>query len=316
MPAPLTPTSPTRSPGPSRQVACASSLRRRARDPRPRGRSRPCRDAAPRTAPARARSRGGGSSAISTFAASMRNLGLAVRAGAPRRSQASSLRARFCRRLSVAAACRGPLRLGQHVGGVAAVVLVDGPVVHLPGAVAHRVEEPAVVGDDDERPHRVRPGAGPASRRPRRRGGWSARPGRAGRDRRAAAVTASTVAARRRRARPRSGPGALRRGGLHHLTRDRVRGPLVVGAPAEHPLADAGRPVEVVGLVQHAQVRARRVASPARCPAASRRQIRSRVVLPSPLRPTTPIRCPWAMPRLTAGQQRTGAVRLARPTRG
>ena len=46
-------------------------------------------------------SRGGGSSAISSAAASSRNFGLDVRAGAPRRSQASSLRSRFCRFSSV-----------------------------------------------------------------------------------------------------------------------------------------------------------------------------------------------------------------------
>jgi hypothetical protein len=46
-------------------------------------------------------SRAGGSSAISAWAASMRNFGLLVRAGGPRRSQASSLRTRFIRRSSV-----------------------------------------------------------------------------------------------------------------------------------------------------------------------------------------------------------------------
>ncbi len=51
-------------------------------------------------------SRGGGSLAISSLAASMRNFGFDVRAGAPRRSQASSLRMRFCRLDSVAEACR------------------------------------------------------------------------------------------------------------------------------------------------------------------------------------------------------------------
>ncbi|SIM50426.1 Uncharacterised protein [Mycobacteroides abscessus subsp. abscessus] len=51
-------------------------------------------------------SRTGGTSAISSLAASMRNFGLEVRAGAPRRSHASSLRIRFCRLASAAAACR------------------------------------------------------------------------------------------------------------------------------------------------------------------------------------------------------------------
>ena len=52
------------------------------------------------------RSRGGGTSAMSSLAASIRNLGLEVRAGAPRRSQASSLRMRFWRLASAAASCR------------------------------------------------------------------------------------------------------------------------------------------------------------------------------------------------------------------
>ncbi|CKT58042.1 Uncharacterised protein [Mycobacterium tuberculosis] len=50
--------------------------------------------------------RGGGTSAISWLAASIRNLGLQVRAGAPRRNQASSLRSRFCRLASAAAVSR------------------------------------------------------------------------------------------------------------------------------------------------------------------------------------------------------------------
>ena len=40
-------------------------------------------------------SRGGGSVAINSFAASTRNLGFEVLAGAPRRSQASSLRSKL-----------------------------------------------------------------------------------------------------------------------------------------------------------------------------------------------------------------------------
>ena len=52
------------------------------------------------------RSRGGGSPAISALAASIRNFGFEVRAGGPRRSQASSLRSRFRRRDSASAASR------------------------------------------------------------------------------------------------------------------------------------------------------------------------------------------------------------------
>ena len=50
--------------------------------------------------------RGGGTSSMRALAASMRNCGFEVRAGGPRRSQASSLRARFCRRISEAEAWR------------------------------------------------------------------------------------------------------------------------------------------------------------------------------------------------------------------
>ena len=188
-------------PGPSRQVAWDSSVR----SPRTRSTSStsitslPSRCAANRWSSSR--SRGGGSSAIRASAASMRNFGFEVRAGGPRRSQASSLRARLRRRTSVAAAWRSPLRLGQHVRRVAAVVGVDDAVVHLPGALADRVEEPPVVRDHDQRRRQRRPGARPARRPPRRRGGWSARRGPAGRARAAAARPGRSGGARRRRAR-------------------------------------------------------------------------------------------------------------------
>ena len=99
LPAPLTPAIPMRSPGPTFQS-------------KPLNRSRsPTRIVAlcnsytvlPRRALANASSstllRGGGSFSINSFAASMRNLGLLVRAGAPRRSQANSFLMsmfRFC----------------------------------------------------------------------------------------------------------------------------------------------------------------------------------------------------------------------------
>ena len=44
-----------------------------------------------------------------------------------------------------------PLGLGEHEGGVPAVVHVDHAVVHLPRGRADRVEEPAVVGDHHQR---------------------------------------------------------------------------------------------------------------------------------------------------------------------
>ena len=102
-------------------------------------------------------SRGGGSSAISACAASIRNFGLLVRAGGPRRSQASSLRSRFCRRAFGRGRDPVALGAGQHVRRVAALVAVDVAVVHLPRPRADGVEEPPVVRDDDERAAPGRP---------------------------------------------------------------------------------------------------------------------------------------------------------------
>ena len=52
----------------------------------------------------------------------------------------------------------GPLRLGEDVRGVAAFVPVNPPVGHLPRTVGDLVEEPAVVGDDDQRTALEMPG--------------------------------------------------------------------------------------------------------------------------------------------------------------
>ena len=79
----------------------------------------------------------------------MRNLGFEVRAGA-RRSQASSLRMRFCRLASAAAATPVPLDPLQNVGGIATVEGFDDPVVNLPCSGCDFVEKPAVVGDDQQ----------------------------------------------------------------------------------------------------------------------------------------------------------------------
>jgi hypothetical protein len=94
----------------------------------------------------------------------MRNFGLDVRAGGPRRSHASSLRSRFCRRASAAAACRSARPWPARPGRVPALVRPDTHAVgDLPGAGAHRVEEPPVVGDHHQR-------AAPRSRRCRQPG--------------------------------------------------------------------------------------------------------------------------------------------------
>ena len=151
LPAPLTPTMPTRSPGPSRQVACDSSVRspRRRSTSSTSSTSLPSRWVANRCSSIR--SRGGGTSSMSAFAASIRNFGLDVRAGGPRRSQASSLRTRFWRRCLRGGRLPRPLGLGEHERRVAALVAVDDAVVDLPGPLADGVEEPAVVGDDHQR---------------------------------------------------------------------------------------------------------------------------------------------------------------------
>ena len=99
LPAPLTPTMPTRSPGPMFQSTPSSSTFL------PKPSVTPC--SSYTVLPSRAAekrcsemsSRAGGSSAMSALAASMRNCGLLVRAGGPRRSQASSFFtscSRFC----------------------------------------------------------------------------------------------------------------------------------------------------------------------------------------------------------------------------
>ncbi len=106
LPAPLTPTMPMRSPGPMRQVACWSSTF----SPRARSTSSMSTTSLPSRWLAKRwssiRSRGGGTSSMRALAASMRNFGFDVRAGGPRRSHASSLRARLARRVSEAAAWR------------------------------------------------------------------------------------------------------------------------------------------------------------------------------------------------------------------
>ena len=58
-------------------------------------------------------SRGAGSADINSFAASIRNFGFAVRAGAPRRSQASSLRIRLLRLMFSVLPCRSRSALAK-----------------------------------------------------------------------------------------------------------------------------------------------------------------------------------------------------------
>ena len=249
-------------------------------------------------------SRGGGSSAISALAASTRNFGLVVRAGAPRRSQASSLRSRLRRRVRRLPR-RAPARPGPARTRRSRPRRVHLAVVHLPGPLAHGVEEPPVVGDDDERagPFSAsgRAGAGRASRRPRRRGGWSARRAAARRARRRAARPARPGGARRRtaarpgrRGRSREQLGHDRAGPRIGLPRGRLGGP---PPGAEHDLARRFRSAGPAAADSRSAGRpsATRPSSGAAVPASSV----SSVDLPAPLRPTTPIRSPAETPSET-----------------
>ena len=244
----------------------------------------------------------------------MRNLGLLVRAGGPRRSQASSLRIRFCRRSSVTAACaRAPpwpartphsrrRRRGRRRRRPPRSV------------VAHRVEEPAVVGDGDERrAGRVRRVARwSASQATPSTSRWLVGSSRTSRSGSATSSRASATAGARRRTsgrRPRRGrrdrapmpPSSPSR-------TSRMRGSPAHSCSGRSPSTTSrtvARGVERVGLGRACRsvrppVRVTRPASASWRPASTR----SRVVLPSPLRPTTPIRSPAPTPRLDAVEDR------------
>ena len=146
-----------------------------------------------------------------------------------------------------------PLRLGQHVRRVTAVVLVDDGVVDLPRPVAHRVEEPAVVGDHHER----RRPPGEVARQPVDRldvevvGGLvedeqvvvaEEQPGQR--------AASSLAAGQPAHLAVEPDPGEQH---LDDLPGRGVRGPLVVGAVAEDHRADGGRGVELVALREVAQ---------------------------------------------------------------
>ena len=242
---------PIRSPGPIRQVACWSSVR----SPRARSTSStsstslPSRWVANRCSSSR--SRGGGTSSISALAASMRNFGFDVRAGGPRRSQASSLRTRFCRRTSDRGGLALPLCLGQHERRVAALVGVDDPVVHLPRLLADRVEEPPVVGDHDQRGRTVPRGAS-ASHATASTSRWLVGSSRTIRS----CSPRSRPASPQRRRSPPDSPATARSSSTpasstSTISRsDGVGRPLVVGPAAEHHLAHRVGVGEVVGLAQ------------------------------------------------------------------
>ena len=201
------------------------------------------------------RSRGGGSSSISALAASMRNFGLR----GPRRRPAAQPGQLLAQQVLPALLGGGrlplALGLGQHERRVAAVVGVDRRRRAPPrSVVADRVEEPAVVGDDDERrPLRVRgPGGRPARPPPRRRGGWWARRGRS----RSWSPRSSAASEQRRRSPPESPTHARSEARCRRAAPRRPRGCAASaaqtwsGSAAEHRLADRVGVVEGVALRQ------------------------------------------------------------------
>ena len=152
LPEPLTPTTPTRSPGPSRQVTVRRSRALAERDADALHVEHGLPEARGREPQSSARSRTTGSSAISAFAASIRKRGFVVRAGGPRRSHASSLRSRFRRRPSVTAATRSrSARASTHAAYPPSCSrTVAASISHV--RRADGVEEPPIVGHDHERP--------------------------------------------------------------------------------------------------------------------------------------------------------------------
>ncbi len=167
-----------------------------------------------------------------------------------------------------------------------------------------RVEEPAVVGDDEQRAAAGRPGGAPASRRPRRRGGWSARRAAAAR----APSSSSRASAMRRRSPPDSGaigvsipaskrrsptppsrPSRTSRNALSAIHSWSARSPT---SSARIVLAGSRSSPWPSSASTSPPARVSAPASGSSMPATSS----SSVDLPSPLRPTTPIRSPAATP--------------------
>ena len=185
LPAPFGPSTPTRSPGPEPRRHVSSSTRppRRTVTSCSSSTFLPSRAVASRDSASRSRGAGRRRSARSP-----RRSGTSACSSWP----AGRAAARRAPCAAGSAACASvndgdpvPLGPGQHVRRVPALVRGGLAVVHLPHAVAHGVEEPPVVRDDDQRaaPLPAEPGdevVGQPGDRPRCRGGWSARRGPAG----------------------------------------------------------------------------------------------------------------------------------------
>ncbi len=160
-----------------------------------------------------------------------------------------------------------PLRLGrgghpvpldalQDVGGVAALERLDDPVVHLPGGGAHLVEEPAVVGDDEQPAGVGRPAALEVLGQPGDRldvqvvGGLVEQQhiplaGEQRGERDAAALAAAEHGHRRV-------PGDVAEQAADHVAHPGIARPDVLRRVADDRALDRERVVERVGLVEHA----------------------------------------------------------------
>ena len=251
---------------PPRDVAQQRPAAERDRDAR--RRRAPCRRGGrSRSAAARRVSRGSGSSAMSALAASMRNFGFAVRAGGPRRSQASSLRRSFWRRSSRTAATGARARRGRGRRPRS-----------RPRTGARRRRRPP---RSRCRPRRGT--SGRASRRasePRRAARWrasqstpstsrwfvgssSSRSSGPSSSSRASAIAAALAARQRRDRRVEALREARQRDAaeqaVEHPAERRVARPLVVGAAADELVADGAR-----------RNRGRRPGRAARAPSAAR----------------------------------------------
>ena len=161
-----------------------------------------------------------------------------------------------------------PLHPLQDVRGVPALERLDDPVMDLPGRGAHLVEEPAVVGDDQQPPGVCGPAAlqvrGEPGDRPRRPGGWSARPARGRRRRRRAAGPGQRGGAARRESVP-SRACQSRSPRARRSRRGRAGPPPTrVRAFADDGVTHGGLVVEGVGLVEHADPDAAAHGHPAR----------------------------------------------------
>ncbi len=308
LPEPLTPTSAKRSPGPSRQVAS----RRMRRSPvgerdvlgvdhlvaEPRGRE--------------AQQLGAVAHLGLVGDQRVRRLDPELRLRRARRRPAAQPRELLAEQLLAALLARRrlPLALGarEHVGRVAALVLVHVGVGDLPRVRADGVQEPAIVGDDQDRPaaRREMPrepvdafdvqvvrrlveqqqlGVVEQRLAPARSG--AAR--RRSRARSACPAPAGSARSRRRRAARRARCGRRRRPSTRgRPARRRAR-------PGSSAVGSRSSPWPSIAMCSPPE-RVTAPASGSSIPAISR----SSVDLPSPLRPTIPIRSPAEMPSVTS----------------